>query len=157
MAIAAGARARVFGVEVEASCPFTRSLPAGRIVRIEVGDTIADGLAGNLNPETITFDLVRRHAAGIVTVTEAEIRGAIAALWKEEGLTAEGAAATAIAAVMTGRIDLRGRRAAVVLTGANMIPRSSGKSSEFGASVNDSRLSKRHTGGRELQEITGGF
>jgi threonine dehydratase len=122
VAIAAGGRAGVFGVEAAASCPFTQSLAAGRVVRIEVGDTLADGLAGNLDPETITFDLVRRHAAGIVTVSEAEIRAAIAGLWHAEGLAAEGAAATAIAAVQTGRVDLRGRRAAVVLTGANIDP-----------------------------------
>ena len=122
VAIAAVDRARVFGVEAEASCPFTRSVPAGRVVHIEVGDTLADGLAGNLDPDTITFELVRRHAAGIVTVTEPEIRDAIAGLWREEGLVAEGAAATAIAAVATRRLDLRGRRVAVVLTGANIDP-----------------------------------
>ena len=122
VAVAAGGRAAVFGVEAAASCPFTQSLRAGRIVRIDVGETIADGLAGNLDPETVTFDLVRDLAAGIATVPEAEIREAIGALWRAEGLIAEGAAATAIAAVRTGRIDLRGQRVAVVLTGGNIDP-----------------------------------
>ena len=45
-------RLDVVGVEVEASSPFTQSLAAGRIVTIEVGPTLADGLSGNLDPDT---------------------------------------------------------------------------------------------------------
>jgi threonine dehydratase len=118
--IGAAGRADTLGVEAEASNPFTRSLAAGRVVAIDVGSTLADGLAGNLDPATITFDLVRRHVARIATVSEPEIRAAIAGLAAEERLIAEGAAAVAVAAVMTGRLDLEGRRAAVVLTGANV-------------------------------------
>jgi threonine dehydratase len=49
----------IIGVEVEASCPFKQGLAAGRIVHIDVGQTLADGLSGNLDPDTITFDIVR--------------------------------------------------------------------------------------------------
>ena len=122
VAIAAHGRAEAIGVEVEASCPFTRSLAAGHLVEIDVGATLADGLAGNLDPDTITFDLVRQHVAGIVTVTEAEIRAAIHDLVAEERLIAEGAAAVAVAALLSGRVKTRGRRVAVVLTGANIDP-----------------------------------
>ena len=76
IAIAAGERAATWGVETEASCPFTRSLAAGRIVAIDVQPSLADGLAGNLDPETITFDLVRQHVAGIATVSEAQVASA---------------------------------------------------------------------------------
>src|SRR5262249_15048159 len=50
----------VIGVEVEASCAFQTSVAAGRLVEIEPGPTLADGLGGNPDPDTITFDLVRR-------------------------------------------------------------------------------------------------
>ncbi len=53
--------------------------------------SLADGLVGNLDPETITFDLVRRHVAGIVTVAEEQIASAIAKLVAEERVIAEGA------------------------------------------------------------------
>ncbi|MGH9369959.1 MAG: pyridoxal-phosphate dependent enzyme, partial [Vicinamibacterales bacterium] len=122
VAIAGAGRVAIFGVEAEASCPFTTSLAAGHIVAIDVGPTLADGLAGNLDPDAITFDLVRQHVAGIVTVSEAEIRSAIAGLVAEERLIAEGAAAVAVAALTTGRLDVEGRRAAVVLSGANIDP-----------------------------------
>lgn len=123
IAIAALGRARIVGVEAEASCPFTRSLAAGHIVRIDVRPTLADGLAGNLDPETVTFDLVQRYVAEVVTVSESEIRSAIAGVLREERLLAEGAAATAVAAVLTGKIDAKDRRVAIVLSGANIDPR----------------------------------
>jgi threonine dehydratase len=122
VAIGAGGRAAIYGVEAEASCPFTRSLAAGRVIAIEVAPTLADGLAGNIDPDTITFDLVRRYVAGIVTVAEAEIRAAIRGLITEERLVTEGAAATGVAAIATGRIEAARRRVAVVLTGANIDP-----------------------------------
>lgn len=120
IAIAAGERAATWGVETEASCPFTRSLAAGRIVAIDVQPSLADGLTGNLDPETITFDLVRQHVAGIATVSEAQVASAIGQLAAAERLIAEGAAAVGVAGVVNGRVPLAGRRTAVVLTGANI-------------------------------------
>jgi threonine dehydratase len=120
VAIATRDRANTYGVEAEASCPFTKGLAAGHIVPIDVGETLADGLAGNLDPDTMTFDIVRTHVAAIATVTEPEIRRAVAALFVEERLIAEGAAATALAAVMSRKLPLKGRHVAVVLTGANI-------------------------------------
>jgi threonine dehydratase len=112
--------AAVVGVEVEASCPFTRSLAAGRIVQIDVKPTLADGLAGNLDPDAITFEIVRALVDRIVTVTESQVAGAISTIVREERLIAEGAAATGVAAVLAGHIDARNRRVAIVLSGGNI-------------------------------------
>jgi threonine dehydratase len=120
IAIAAAGRAETWGVETEASCPFTRSLAAGRVVAIDVQPSLADGLAGNLDPGTITFDLVRQHVAGIATVTESQVARAIGQLAASERLIAEGAAAVGVAGVVNGRVPLAGRRTAIVLTGANI-------------------------------------
>jgi threonine dehydratase len=121
-AIAAGPGVATWGAETESSSPFTQGLAAGHIVPIHVLPSLADGLVGNLDPETITFDLVRRHVAGIVTVPEAQIATAIARLVAEERLIAEGASATAVAAVLGGRLPLEGRRVAVILSGSNIDP-----------------------------------
>ena len=115
-------RTQVIGVEVEASSPFTRSLAAGRIVEIDVQPTLADGLAGNLDADTITFDLVRDHVDGIVTVTEDELRAAIRELYSSEGLTVEGAGAVSVAALLGGRLNIRHQRVAVVISGGNIDP-----------------------------------
>jgi threonine dehydratase len=120
LAIAVEGRAAAFGVEADAPCPFTRSLAAGRVGPIDVRPTLADGLAGNLDPDTITFEVVRTRVAEIVTVSEEEIREAVAGLFSEERLIAEGAAGVAVAGVLARRLDLRGRRIAVVLSGANI-------------------------------------
>ena len=119
-AIAAKGRARVAGAEVEASTPFTLGFAAGRVVPIEVGETIADGLSGNLDPDSPTFELVRDLVQEVVVVTEAETIDAIRFVAMEERLIIEGAAAVAIAAVRTRRIELNGKRAAVILSGANI-------------------------------------
>jgi threonine dehydratase len=110
----------IVGAEIAASTPFTASLAAGRIVKIDVGDTIADGLVGNLDPDTPTFDIVRNRVREIVVVQEQEVVAALLGLLSEERLLAEGAAGVAVAAVQSRRVDLQGRKAAVVLSGANI-------------------------------------
>jgi threonine dehydratase len=117
-----GANVAVIGVEAAASTPFTRSLREGHIVPITVLSTLADGLAGNLDPDTITFDIVRRLVHEIVVVSEDEIREGIRGLIAGERLIAEGAAATAVAAVLCGRLTSRPQKMAVVLSGANIDP-----------------------------------
>ncbi len=111
---------RVVGVEVAASCPFTRSLAAGRLVKIAIGPSLADGLTGNLDPDTITFDIVRQVVDQFVVVEEPGLRRALAGILTQEHLIAEGAAAAGVAAVTGEKLDLSGRRVAVVLTGANI-------------------------------------
>lgn len=110
----------VVGVEVEASCPFQKGLTEGRIVHIDVGSTLADGLSGNLDPDTVTFDLVRQLVNRMTVVTEEQLRSAMAGIVREERLIAEGAGATGVAAIAGGGNAFAGRRTAVVLTGANI-------------------------------------
>lgn len=119
IATAAAGRAATVGVEVEASSPFTLGLASGRIVTIDVKPTLADGLAGNLDPDTVTFDIVRRLVSRIVTVSEPQLRDAIGGLVREERLIAEGAGATAAAAVLSGKVG-GARKIAVILSGANI-------------------------------------
>ncbi|HEX5473427.1 MAG TPA: pyridoxal-phosphate dependent enzyme, partial [Vicinamibacterales bacterium] len=111
---------RVIGVEVAASCPFTKSLAAGRLVHIDVAPTLADGLAGNLDPDTITLDIVRSVVDRIVLVDEPQLRRALAETVAQEHVVLEGAAATGPAALCRDDLDLHGCRIAVILTGANI-------------------------------------
>ena len=120
------ASVRVVGIEAQASCPFTRSLEAGRIVQIDVAPTIADGLAGNLDPDTVTFDIVRDLVHRVDVVAEDEIRSALRELVHEERLIAEAAAGVAVAGARRHRLEnpLTGppQKIAVVLSGANIDP-----------------------------------
>jgi threonine dehydratase len=123
IAIAAAAiadRVAIVGVEAAASPAFTRSLAAGRIVEVDVQPTLADGLAGNLDPDTVTFEIVRRLVSRIVTVEERRLEEAVAGIAREERLIAEAAGAAAPAAVLANLIETTGRRTAVILSGGNI-------------------------------------
>ena len=111
---------RIVGVEAAASAAFTAARAAGRVVEIQVGRTVADGLGGNVEPETITWPLIRDHVDRIVTAREDDIIAAIRHLSRVEHVTAEGAGATAVAAVLSRAVDLKGRTAAVIVTGGNI-------------------------------------
>jgi threonine dehydratase len=111
---------RVVGVEVEASHPFAVSLREGRITEIVVGPSIADGLVGNLDPETITFDLARHYVDEWTQVSEQDLKQGIRGLAANEHLIAEGAGIAAVAAALAGRMNLKGRRVAVIVSGANI-------------------------------------
>ena len=103
-----GRRIRVVGVEAAQSPAWRSALDAGRPVSITAGPTLADGLAGNFESGSVTFDLVRRTIADVVTVTEDEIATAMRFLAREHGLIAEGSAAVGVAALLTGRGAYRG-------------------------------------------------
>jgi len=122
IALAARTAARpplVIGVEADASPAFTTALAHGRIVPIDVRPTLADGLAGNAEAGSITFELIRDLTEGVVTVSEAEIAAAMDGLLEHEGQRAEGAGAVATAALMAGRLDVAGKRVVVIVSGGN--------------------------------------
>jgi threonine dehydratase len=110
---------KAIGVEAAASRAVSAALRANGTVPIEVGSTLADGLAGNLEPGSVTVELIGRHAAGVVSVSEAEIEAAIRFLAREHGLVVEGAGAVATAALLAGRVEVSGTAVALV-TGRNI-------------------------------------
>jgi threonine dehydratase len=109
---------RVVAVQPAASPALRGSLDAGRaLTEYDAGPTLADGLAGGIGL------LVWEHRDlidDVVTVSEAEIEAAIAALAAHDQVIAEGAGATGVAAVASGRIADDGRPVAVVVTGGNL-------------------------------------
>jgi threonine dehydratase len=110
----------VIGVELEASHAFHASLAAGRLVEIVAGPTLADGLGGNPDPDTITWTYIQRLVDRIVMVGEADLHRALVGLVEHEHLVAEGAGAAAPAAVLARRLDVAGRRIGAIVSGANI-------------------------------------
>ena len=113
-------RCEVIGVEAGASNAFQQSVRAGQLVEIVPGETLADGLGGNPDPETITFAIIQQLVDRIVTVSEQDLAAAIVGLVEAEHLIAEGAGAAATAALVGARIEVRDRRVGVILSGANI-------------------------------------
>ena len=109
----------VAGVEPEAGDDTRRSLEAGERVRIEVPRTIADGLQAT-EPGELTFEVNRRRVDEIVTVTDAEILDAMAFLFDRLKLVSEPSGAVGVAALLSGRLDVGGRAAGVVVSGGTV-------------------------------------
>jgi threonine dehydratase len=113
-------RVRVIGVEAEASGAFTAARRAGHLIAIEVHPTIADGLGGNVEPDSRTWPYVRDLVDDLVTVSEADLHEGLCGLAGHDHLIAEGAGVAAVAAVAARRVRISGSRAAVIVSGANI-------------------------------------
>jgi threonine dehydratase len=114
------AAARVYTAEPEAFDDTRRSLAAGRRERNAPGGrSICDALLAP-SPGEITFELMRRLVEGGLAVTDDEVRRAMRWAWRELKTVVEPGGAVALAAVLAGRLDLRGRTVAVVVSGGNV-------------------------------------
>jgi len=112
---------RIYGIQSEASPPWVESFRVGRVVEVTYAPTLAEGLAGRIDPEN--FDLVRRVTDEMLTVPEAAIGEAMAGLFREHRLVVEGSGAVGVAALLTGRVrPPAGSRVLVVLSGGNVDP-----------------------------------
>jgi threonine dehydratase len=110
---------RVIGVEAEASRALSAAVAAGRVVPVPVEPTLADGLAGNLEPASITPMIAAGRVDRFVAVTEDEIAAAIRFLATWCGLVVEGSGATGVAALLAGKVPVAGRPV-TILTGRNI-------------------------------------
>jgi threonine dehydratase len=108
---------KIFGAQSVNTAAMSRSLAAGRVVHIDSVPTLADGLAGDI--DDFALDIGRHGLDAIATVEESEIAAAIAWLSRGENVTAEGAGAAGVAAVLTGKLPLVSP-AAVVISGRNI-------------------------------------
>ena len=113
--------ARVIAAEAAASPVWRHALAAGRLVTVEVHETIADGLAGNIELDSITFEIVRDLVDRVVDVEEPAFVSARRELMSRDRIRAEGAAAAAAGALLQEHqaLGLTGRKVAVVLSGSN--------------------------------------
>jgi threonine dehydratase len=111
---------RIFGVEPENSAFLEASFRAGRLVDIQEKPTVADALAGGIEPGSITFALCRAYLNGILTVGEGLIVRAMALLAEHHGRMVEGAGAVALAGFLAHAREFRGRRALCIVSGGNI-------------------------------------
>jgi threonine dehydratase len=116
---ALGLRAEIVGVVAEGAPTYALSFAAGRPVSTNSVETMAGGLAVRV-PDAQAFEIIRRGAARIVTVAEAEMRRAMRILFTDTHNVAEGAGAAALAAALQERRRLTGKRVAVIQSGGNI-------------------------------------
>ncbi|MHB8140478.1 MAG: pyridoxal-phosphate dependent enzyme [Vulcanimicrobiaceae bacterium] len=112
----------LWGVEPQAGDDLARSLARGEIVEIPVPQTIADGLQTQA-PSALTFEIVRTHARGVVTVSDDELRAAMRWAFERLKLVIEPSGAAGLAAMLFGRLpDVAGKRVGIIITGGNVDP-----------------------------------
>ncbi len=111
----------VYGVEPAAGDDWVRSLAAGERVTIPVPETIADGLQTQA-PGQFTFPIVRALCAGVVTVTDDELRATMRFVFERMKLVIEPSGAAALAALLHGHLDVRGKRVGAIVSGGNTDP-----------------------------------
>ncbi len=109
---------RVIAAEPENADDAARSFRSGRIEAASPAKTIADGLRTTLGP--LTFAIIQRDVDEVVTVSEAAIVSALRQVWERMKIIIEPSCAVPLAAILTGKVDVRGRRVGVILTGGNV-------------------------------------
>jgi threo-3-hydroxy-L-aspartate ammonia-lyase len=110
---------RVVGVEPAAVGAFGASLAQGRPVRVEVGRTIADGQQLPV-PGDNTFAVIKALVEDVVAVSDEPILPTMRYLFERQKLVTEPSGSTALAAVMSGLIDVKGLRVGVIMSGGNI-------------------------------------
>jgi threonine dehydratase len=108
----------VIAVEPENADDAAQSFRAGRRLVTERKFTIADGLRTNIGEPN--FAIVQQYVDDIVTVSEEGIVAAMRTIWETMKIVIEPSAAVPCAAIMETKIDTRGKRVGVILTGGNV-------------------------------------
>jgi threonine dehydratase len=112
---------RVVGAVAANSPVMMECVKAGRITPVFTDSTVADGIAGRIDPDTITFPIAREVVDEWVAIDEQDILSTIFEFLDNEGMVIEGAAAVAVAAVSRKMIGIvPGDKVGVLICGGNI-------------------------------------
>ncbi|MEO6656184.1 MAG: threonine ammonia-lyase [Pyrinomonadaceae bacterium] len=97
---------RIIGVQAENAAWVNPSLKAGHAVKVEIGQTIADGIAVK-TPGQLTLPIIRDLVDEVVEVSEEEIARAIFFCVQNNRLVVEGAGGAGLAALLAKKIEVK--------------------------------------------------
>jgi len=118
---ASGRPTRVVGVEPEGADAVGRSVRAGHPVVLEHPRSVADKLVAK-STDQLNVDLARRYVDDFVTVSDDALEDATYEYLDKLSLLVEPSGAAPLAAVRAGRVDVRGKRTVLVVSGGNATP-----------------------------------
>ena len=110
---------QVIGVQAEGAASMYEALRQDKIITLPQVGTMADGIQVK-TAGTLTFDMCRQYVDKVITVSESEIAAAILTILEKQKLITEGAGAVSVAAVMSGKLDLKGKTVCALLSGGNV-------------------------------------
>ena len=114
-----GLGTEIIGVQSTEAPAYALSVMLGQVVTTPSAGTLADGMATRIPDET-ALGIIREGASRIVTVSDDLVAEAIRAYWQDTHNLAEGAGAAPLAALLSEREAMAGRRVGLVLTGGNI-------------------------------------
>ncbi|MFK7851759.1 MAG: pyridoxal-phosphate dependent enzyme [Akkermansiaceae bacterium] len=109
----------IVGVEAEGQASMKASLEKGELVTLEKVDLFCDGTAVK-KPGTLPFEICKHSIDRMVTITNAQVTKAIRALWEGLRCISEPSGAMGLAAALSEKETLTGKRVLVILCGANV-------------------------------------
>ncbi len=109
----------IIGVQAAGASSCRTSLDAGELCTLPTITTIADGIAVK-RPGELTFSLIQRLVDDVILVNDEEIIAAVLLLMERNKLLVEGAGAAGVAALLSGTLELKGKKVIVPLTGGNI-------------------------------------
>jgi threonine dehydratase len=120
---AVGAKALKENIQVIAAEPANaddaaQSFRAGKLIKVAKPNTIADGLRTNIGAPN--FAIIRRHVDDVVTVSEDAIVAAMRTIWETMKVIIEPSAAVPYAAIIEHKLEVRGQRVGIILSGGNV-------------------------------------
>ncbi|HEY3060663.1 MAG TPA: threonine/serine dehydratase [Chloroflexota bacterium] len=111
----------IYGVQSEASPALHAAHRSGHLTQVDIQDSLADGLSGNVEQGSMTFELIQQHVKDIALVSEVDIARAMRFLLEHEHVLAEGSAAVGVAAIQNQDLELApDGPTVIVLTGRNV-------------------------------------
>jgi len=113
-----GFRGKIIGVEAEAAAAMKISLSSGKLTKLTSVATIADGIAIK-SPSELTFGITKKHVDEVVTVSDEDISSAMFTLLERGKIVAEPAGAASVAALISGKVDVRGKKGIALISGGN--------------------------------------
>jgi threonine dehydratase len=110
----------IIGIQSEASPEVYESWKAGHWVDTKESDSLAQGLMGGVESDSITLDIIQEKVDRVVLVKERSILDAMQVLYEQEGLLVEGAGAASTAFILEHGNELAGKHVVAVVSGGNI-------------------------------------
>ncbi len=109
---------KVIAAEPAEADDAARSFAAGKLIPLEKTSTIADGLRTSVGEKN--FPIIQQNVDAVVTASEENIVAAMRRIWEVMKIIIEPSCAVPYAAILENKIDVKGKRVGIILTGGNV-------------------------------------
>ena len=109
---------KVFAIQPETSTPWYTSFKNGVYTQVEMFDSLADGLTGDISPSMVP--LFNQIVDDVFLVTEEEVAQGMLWLIREQQMLVEGSGAVGISLLLSKRLDVSNKKVGIVLSGRNV-------------------------------------